>query len=271
MKTQMQSPQEFQTSRPAPPTAATNSGGQTDTSVVALVSAVRDELDQTILRLGLQQDPPWYIGQVGNQKVVAALTGMGGRRAVEVFATMLDEHRPSHVIHLGFAGGLNPTIRAGSVVNVAWVIDGKGGVMQLDGGVPHPGTLPSDDVARGNDTLLTVDHLVHNSAEKGILFVRHHAAVVDMETYHLARLAAQRNVSMTVLRAVSDPAAMSIPPETENWVNPDGSHRIVAAITHLATHPWKIAGIIQLARNVKLASRNLAQRVHRHLSEPATE
>lgn len=244
---------------------------------VALVAAVRDELMPTIHRLGLKPDAPWYVGQRSGKRIVAAFTGVGSRRAIEVFNTMLDEHRPSLVIHAGFAGGLDPALRVASIVVVDWVIDSQGQTYRLNGHIPTatPTAIASGATGGPGDasyrpaatTLLTMDHLVHSTTEKEALFRQHRAAVVDMETVHLARVAQQRGLAMKMVRAVSDPAGMSIPQEAVRWVNADGSHNLPAAVWHLVTRPWKIATTMQLGRNVKLAGANLAQRIEALLSE----
>ncbi|NJL31601.1 MAG: hypothetical protein HC898_08205 [Phycisphaerales bacterium] len=160
---------------------------------------------------------------------------MGAERAVEVFSTMLEEHRPSHVIHLGFAGGLNPSLAAGTTLNIQWVINGQGQAYQLTD--DRPLLIAESEVGDPRRTLLTMDHLIHSVEEKQQLYARHKAAAVDMETFHLAQVSAQCGLKMRMIRAISDPANMAIPTAAENWVRPDGTDNVPAAVWHLIPTP----------------------------------
>jgi adenosylhomocysteine nucleosidase len=254
MQATMTNPPSELGSEPSPSTPTPGVGA------IALVAAVRDELGPIIKRLNLRPDRPWHIGKsAAKRTIVAGVTGVGKERAVEVFSALLEEHRPTHVIHLGYAGGLDPTLRAGTVLDIQWVIDGKGGAYALENGRPRISDGPLQNHTHA--TLLTMEHLIHSVPEKTMLFAQHRAGAVDMETFHVADLAARRGLHLRMLRAVSDPASMAIPAAAEEWIRPDGTDNVPAAIWHLITHPWKIPTTLRLARNVSLAGHNLARAV----------
>ena len=245
--------------------AAAAPAAATSPQVVAIVAAVRDELAPTISRLQLVPDQPWFVGQMACRRLVAAVTGVGRERAVEVVNTLLEEHHPGRIIHVGFAGGLDPSLRAGTVLNVRWVIDGRGAAYSVNNDVPQA-TRDIPERPQGA-CLLTADQLVHAVADKQALYARHRATAVDMETFHVARLAHQRGLHLTMLRAISDAATMAIPREAAGWVKPDGSENVGAAILHLLTRPWKIPMTVRLGRNAHLAGENLAKAVEGMLRE----
>lgn len=232
------------------------------TGTIALVAAVRDELFPIIDRLRLKPDRPWFVGQCpGNahRPLVAGVTGVGAERAVEVFSTLLEEHRPTHIIHLGFAGGLDPSMAAGTVLDIQWVMNSHGQAYALHD--DHPQIREASAPRDPRRTLLTMDHLIHSVEEKLRLYQRHRAAAVDMETFHLAQVSAQRGLSLRMIRAISDPANMAIPAVAESWIRPDGTDNVPAAIWHLVTHPWKIPITLRLGRNVSVAGKKLADAV----------
>ncbi len=229
---------------------------------IALVAAVRDELQPIIKRLHLTPDRPWFVGQSKHQparKIVAGVTGVGAERAVEVFRAMLEEHRPTHIIHLGFAGGLDPNMGPGTVLDIQWVINRQGQAYQLTN--DRPQSVNDSSRRDPRKTLLTMEHLIHSVGEKQSLYQQHRAAAVDMETFHLARVSAEQGLRLRMIRAISDPANMAIPEAAENWIRPDGSDNVPAAIWHLMTHPWKIPTTVRLGRNVSVAGKNLADAV----------
>jgi adenosylhomocysteine nucleosidase len=237
-------------------------------TTIAILAAVLDELTPVAQRLGLApagRPGHAFVGRVGSADIVAMVTGIGPARAVAALDHIQLSHAPALLISAGFAGGLDPDLKAGDSPQFLWVIDDAGHAIKLTDGVPRPSDAAMKDapLPGGADgpRLLTLDRIADTVAAKRELFARHRAAAVDMETYPLARRAAELNLPLRVVRAISDPADFALPAEVLQWVKPDGSTDTAAATRYALSHPLKVPMLMQLQKYVKLAGERLADRV----------
>ncbi len=223
------------------------------------MAAVVDELAPTITALGLAPQEHAHSGRIGNTRIAALVCGIGADRAVTALDRIVEVHGTARVIHLGFAGGLDPTLPAGAVPPIRLVMDESGLAWCLDG--DRPTSVADHDAYPTNQKLITINHITGSVAAKRRLFEQHRACAVDMETFAVARRAAQLDVRLTVLRAISDTAHTALPRAASQWVTPDGSRDTMAVTRHLALHPWQLQDILRLRRNARLAAQALADRV----------
>ncbi|MFW6058620.1 MAG: hypothetical protein ACODAQ_00475 [Phycisphaeraceae bacterium] len=218
-------------------------------ATILLIAAARSEIDATIRRLGLAWHGDQATGSINDSEIIAALTGIGARRAVDRVNALLDAHPVERVIHLGFAGGLDPALRPGDVLRIGCVCNEQGETQTLDG----------DPAAR----LLTADHLATTVAGKRTLHEATGAAAVDMETYPLAKMLHERGVSLIALRAISDTADTPLPRTALQWLDPHGNARPLRVAGWLLAHPGECAALWRLARHVRRAADRLAMEVER--------
>jgi len=232
---------------------------------VGVLGALADEVLPAVSRLKLVRRGEDYVGQVAGKKVVALVSGVGAKRIEAAMQRLVKEHQVGQVVLIGFAGGLDPGLAGGAVVDVSWVIDGQGGAAKLSGGVDRIGSVPrmvEDELGRGVEgCLLTRDRMVDSVAGKRELFERYRAAVVDMESFYGAKVASRLGVGLRVLRAVSDPWDQSLPGAAVDWVGADGSAKVWPAVGYLVAHPWAIAGMLRVRGYARLGAQRLAQRV----------
>jgi len=246
-----------------------DSDHNSSTTAIVLLAALHDELAVTLDRLNLTPaGDNHYIGQLGQTKIVAAIIGMGASRAATAATRVLDQHQPHQVVLVGFAGGLDPQLAPGSVLAIKWITDEHGSTLQLGNSSPPLSEHPADRSIE--HSLLTVNRVVESVAAKHELFRQHHCAAVDMETYHVAKVCAQHGVPLTVWRAITDPADMTLPAQAIQWVKPNGHADIPAAARHLATHPWQVPLMLTLRKHAKLAAQRLADCVQQTLAEYTT-
>ena len=83
---------------------------------IALLAAVRDEINPLIAKLGLEQDGRWLLYRAGTTRIVSYLSGIGPERAIGALARLLEKHVPDLVIHVGFCGGLDPRLATAQVL-----------------------------------------------------------------------------------------------------------------------------------------------------------
>ena len=189
-------------------------------------------------------------------RACVVVTGIGAERATARVERLLREQRPSLLLHVGFAGGLDPALKPGDVLRIGRVISESGDRIELDG-------------TDGRAVLLTADSVADSPAKKAELFRSHLASAVDMETYYVARLAQQAGVKMVALRAISDAAHTMLPAACVNWVTHEGESRPLAAVTYMLTRPWHIPELVEVARGVRLACRRLTEESLRIVEQEA--
>ncbi len=171
------------------------------------------------------------------------------------------------MIHAGFAGGLDPSLRTGDVIQARWILGDSGMVATLSDGPP---VIARDDGSSSRDpkqTLITVDRVIDSVVQKCSLWESSRAGAVEMESFHAAALAAELGLPLTVLRAISDEATVTLPAEASNWVRADGGTDSLAAARFALTHPWRIPQLIKLGADANNAGRTLAVAVERVLME----
>ena len=167
------------------------------------------------------------------------------------------------VISFGLCGGLDPALAAGDLVigfEVAasgerFVADGEW-VARLVEALPRRRCVR---VAAG-DTMIT------SPADKKALRRVTEAAIVDMESHHVARAAAARGLPFAVLRAVSDPADSALPLSAQVGLKANGDADIGAVLRALIIRPGELLALIRTAREASLAFRALGYA--RHLLGP---
>lgn len=227
---------------------------------VAVIAAMRAELRPIVTRLSLRPEGDagarLYRGRAGSHEVVAAVTRMGTRAAARVSARLLDAVSVEHVIVVGIAGGIDPGVRIGELVSPEAVVD------EATGAAFHPTPLGG---AAPRGKLLTGDALHDDPADLERLR-RDGFVAVDMETAAIGAAAEARGVPWSVFRAISDRAGEpGVDREVFALARPDGTPDPAAVARFVLTRPWRLPGLVALARGSGRAIRTSTQAVLRAL------
>ena len=182
--------------------------------------------------------------------VITQVTGIGAQRMVAAATRLIEAHHPRRIVLIGFSGALLPELAAGQIIHASAVMNIAGQIVRLTEGEHDQRT-----------TLLTIDHVVATVEEKSTLRQNHRAAAIDMESFALATLANERNIPLSILRAISDTADFALPAQIGEWVNEDGSPRVGAVMKALARRPSLLTTLLKLQSHTKTAARNLAAAV----------
>lgn len=150
------------------------------------------------------------------------VSGVGRARARRATELLCDS-RPEFVIAAGFCGALVSSLRVGDIVR--------------------------------SPQILTVDHLVTDPAEKCQLGESHDA--VDMESAAVEAVCARSGVPFLAVRAVSDTVDTALSPELVRLLS-GGNVSPIKACRALLRKPSLLGEFLRLARDTKLAARNLA-------------
>lgn len=163
------------------------------------------------------------------------VSGVGRENARRAVVEAIQESTPSRVIAAGFCGALVPDSKVGDIVTS-----------------PH---------------IATVDRLVWDPAEKIRLAERTGARAVDMESEAIATACAEHGLAFTAIRAVSDASDTRLSPELVRLLS-GGEVSVMRAIAALIRRPRLFREFLRLARDTKLAARNLAMALERELANP---
>jgi adenosylhomocysteine nucleosidase len=201
-------------------------------------------------------DPPLSeLAHLGDGALLA-VSGIG-RVAAEAAAHALVEAGVSSLMTFGMAGGLDPALKAGSVILPHEVISANGTRFAA-----HPSwrervaaaVSPLRAVTEGN--LLTSTDAIDTPAEKNKVFRATGAAAVDMESAAVAEIACHHQLPFIAVRVIVDTAADTLPRAV---VNASRAGRVHAGrlIAGLMLAPGEIAALIRLAQRYRIAVRSL--------------
>jgi len=165
------------------------------------------------------------------------------------------------VILAGVAGGLDPSLRAGSAATADRVIDLAGGCWRPDR-TARPGHVGL--------TILSVQQVLLRVEEKAALFQRTGAHLADLESAAFARSAERAALSWSVVRGISDEATLELPGEIGAWVAPDGSVRAARAALWAVRAPSQLLGRYRLLRRLSIGADEAMCGVARRIREVHT-
>ncbi len=235
------------------------SGVESGRAAALVVAPLARELSPLVERIGGRRvgslpHGSLYAGRWQGRDVSAAVLGDGHGRFNAGLEALMATGIPERVLLVGVAGGLSPELGVGEIVRAGRVVDGISGV---DWSPPSP----------GDGTVVTAEWIVGPAAEKESLWKLQgepSRAVVDLETSHFARWAAEtmpavgRALDWTVLRAVSDPQGDDLPLDFAAASDAAGHvvGRLVARL--LAKRPGAVGGLAELHRRLGLCAERLA-------------
>jgi adenosylhomocysteine nucleosidase len=179
------------------------------------------------------------------------VTGMGpeyASRAME--ATNSSSY--DACICAGFAGALRAEYQAGDVFIPERVTD-KSGAKSL---ICDPVLFESAKPLKVGRTLLSSPEIIASSAEKATLSSA--ADAVDMESFTVIAAAQKLGIPALAVRAISDTSDQEMPVDFSRSLDENGQISTGAVLRLLAGQPGKIAALMRLGRQSKLAAETLA-------------
>jgi adenosylhomocysteine nucleosidase len=216
---------------------------------IAILAPMRSELRPLVRLLSLKRsrfgDRSLLWCTLGRMEVVATTTGIGTRAAARTAERVLDSTPVHHVVVVGIAGGIGPSVDIGDLVVPDLVID-------LSTGAEYRPTLMGGVGSRG--TLATSDEVLIDQAKVARLECQGVIAV-DMETAAIAAVCERRRCPWSVFRAISDRADDgSTDPAVFGLAAPDGGPNLRALVRFVLTNPKRIPQLGRLGRGLMLAT-----------------
>lgn len=184
-------------------------------------------------------------GKLGGQPVTVVHTGMGRAAAAKALKQAIDHFRPDWVLCSGFAGGLDPEIRTGTLIAAS--------------NFSSPHLLDDLPPEIASTTFCSHSHALDTPAAKRAHREQTGAAVVDMESSVLSAECLDAATPVLTLRIVSDSADEALPlPSGVAYDFTRQRIRHAAIAWYLATHPWQIPALVRFVRQLPTLQERLA-------------
>jgi len=176
---------------------------------------------------------------------VVVCGGIGAEAARRAAEAVIASYAPTVLYSVGFAGGLDPALKVGDVVQPRRVVNASDG--------------SSINFAQGDGVLVSFGS-VANPAQKAKLKDSFQAHAVDMEAAAVARSAEARGAAFVVVKVISDEFDFNFP-AMERFVDPNGQFMEGRFALFTTLRPWLWARVARLSRNSNRASRALCDRL----------
>jgi adenosylhomocysteine nucleosidase len=205
---------------------------------VLVVAAMRSEMKAFVKRRGAAASD-------GDGDVETGVLGIGTSLARSSTERLIDGSSPGHVLVVGVAGGIGPTMAIGDLVVPEAVLDGATGTERRPAAIDG---LPNAGILHTSDELVVDPARVAALVERGVV-------ALDMETAAVAEVCERRGIPWSVMRGISDHAdAELIDPAILGLMGPEGEPRPAAVARYVARHPNRIAYLSRLARGLNAAT-----------------
>ena len=218
----------------------------TNTAKVAIVAALEREVRPLIKQwrqVEREHDGRKY-NFYENERAVLVCGGIGPEAARRATEAIIQLFAPAMVQSVGFAGALDSTLKAGTVLTPICVIDAKDG-SRVEAGVGHWVVVSVDRPA--------------SVQQKAALAKAYWAHAVDMEAAAVARGAQAHGITFVGLKAM---------PAMDRFVTGDGSFRTTAFLAFVIIRPWLWGRVFQLAINSSKAANALCEWLDQYNFDP---
>jgi adenosylhomocysteine nucleosidase len=191
-----------------------------------------------------------------SEGALLAVSGMGSTRAA-IAAARLADAGVSALLSFGLAGGLDPRLRAGTVVVPGEIIS-RAGVRFATSAQwrdQFRAALAGEPPTVSGVLLGSADP-IDSVADKAAAFRDTGAAAVDMESLGIAEVAAARGLPFIAIRVIVDTAADALP-QAVMAASRGAGISVSRLIGGLASAPRELPALLALARRYRAAMRAL--------------
>ena len=193
----------------------------------------------------VKEEAKFFFPLASARRTQVWLTGMGRRNAVENFRYAAQQLRPERVLTCGFAGGLNPELRTGTVLFDA----------DFDAGVAD--ALETLHVRRAR--FHCAARVAVTAAEKQTLWQDTQADAVEMESAVIRELCHQSKIPSATIRVISDAADEDLVLDFNALMTAEYRISYFKLCRALIGSPATIPKLIAFQRQTVSAARELAR------------
>jgi adenosylhomocysteine nucleosidase len=206
---------------------------------------------------------PFQKMAAGKSGISVLITGMGRKNAEKSVREFLATNSPKLVLTCGFAGGLNPDLKAGDVV---FEVVNAPLAPSLS---PQSGERASARTGEGLSSKLLAagakqakffcaDRIATTAAEKKKLRDETGADAVEMESEVIHAVCRERDIPCVTVRVISDSVNEDLPLDFNAMAKPDMSLDYGKLTLTIAKSPGKIGALLKLRKCIRFAAEQLA-------------
>jgi len=240
---------------------------------IGLIAAMPEEIKPLLKEVGdyrkttLERFTLYHFSLAGRQCSLIE-SGIGMKRAEAATQALVTSIRPDVLISFGFGGAVKPGMAVGDLAigrkSVPYqgdqVVTSKAIVVSIPQGSQQ--TLASIGKELGftvqESDFLSSDKILNKRELAGKLPSDISNPVLDMETWAVARLAAQMEIPLLAIRAISDAGDEELDFSLDRFTDDEMNIRISRVLGTVVRTPRIIPQLIRLAVNSRIAGRNLA-------------
>lgn len=171
-------------------------------------------------------------------------TGIGKQNAENALNQFLSANSPERVLTCGFAGGLNPDLKAG---DVCFEMTDKNLHAKLFAANAKPAKI------------FCTDRVAITVADKKKLRDETGADVGEMESGAIQDICRKRGISCATIRVISDTANEDLPLDFNALAKPDKNIDFGKLALAIAKSPGKIPALMKLQKQTQFAAEQLAK------------
>jgi len=171
------------------------------------------------------------------------VTGMGRKNAAENVREAIACLKPERVITAGFAGGLNPTLRCGTVIYDEDFDAGFGPDLE------ESGALPAKFYCHRRVAI--------TAGEKAALWQETKADAVEMESSVIRTICRELHIPSATIRVISDDAHQDLPLDFNALMTSEDRINYLKLIGAVLGHPGRIPKLIEFQLQTIQASQKL--------------
>jgi adenosylhomocysteine nucleosidase len=245
---------------------------------VGLIAAMPDEVRPLLKKVGSYDKSvldgfPLYRFSVAGRRCLLIESRIGTKRAERATQALIASEHPEVIISFGFGGAVRSGMAVGDLAIARSIRLHQGRYPDAREGIVLPvaakvrQTLEAVCDQRGcairEGDFLTSEIILNKKELAGDLPQDVVNPVLDMETWAVALVAAREKIPLLAIRAVSDAADEELGFSIGEFTDSDMNMRISKILSTIARKPGIIPQLIRLARNSRMAGRNLAAAVER--------
>jgi adenosylhomocysteine nucleosidase len=187
------------------------------------------------------------------------LAGGGTPEGAAAAANRLVEQGSKALVSFGFAGGLDPSLRAGTVVIPVSILSedimyaAEPSLAARFGGLTMHRLIAATTIAADAETKLR-------------LYTTTQAHAIDLESGSVARVACARGLPFVAVRAISDPAERNLPPAALLALDRRGRVDLIRVLGSLLGQPNQLPALLRLASDAARARGALVRLTRRGLA-----
>lgn len=195
-----------------------------------------------------------------SDKIVIIQSGAGPENAGQCAEKLIEEGRAERLISWGCAGALSPDLGPGNLVLPEQILTEESEILDIRSSwLTEMRQLLDSLNPIPNSSLAASKELIASREQKTALHRITGASALDMESAAIAKVARSHHIDFLAVRAIADPAGMSLPNAVAHALNQDGEVEIAKLLTYLLKHPIELPGLIRLALHFHASRKTLKQ------------